>query len=82
MGLTQLQVADGAKLGARTVQRFEEGEVPTAVLTAIRMARLLGSSVEELFGAAVSADHQVHPRLGRPREERPSNASTAPDAAR
>lgn len=49
-GMTQPQLANLAKLPNYTVvQRYEHGRTVPAVDTAIRIARALGTTVEELF---------------------------------
>lgn len=48
--LTQPQVAELAKLSNYTVvQRYEKGKIEPSVSTAIRLARALHTTVEELF---------------------------------
>ena len=55
LGLTQLQFADKAKIPLRTYKRYEanatsnEHRIPDAV-TAIRIAKSLGTTVEGLWG--------------------------------
>lgn len=55
LGLTQLQFANRANIPQRTYKRYEadtankEYRVPDAV-TAIRIAKVLGTTVEELWG--------------------------------
>lgn len=58
LGLTQLQFANKAKISTRTYKRYEadttskEYRIPDAV-TAIKIARALDSTVEELWGTKV-----------------------------
>ncbi len=51
-GKTQAQVAKEAKIAERTYQDYEYNKSEPSVQTAIRIARVLDSTVEELFGAA------------------------------
>ena len=51
-GKTQAQVAEEAGVRERTYQYYEADEKEPRVRTAIRIARVLGSTVETLFGAA------------------------------
>ena len=67
-GIGQDELAHRAHVGRTLVQRFERGGVPLPIITAVRMARTLGTSVEELFADAVEAADAAekhHPRLGR-----------------
>jgi len=48
-GLTQVEVAKKAKIAERSYQYIEAGERLPNVLTAIRIAKALQSSCEELF---------------------------------
>lgn len=49
-GLTQVEVAKQAKVAERSYQSYEnEGQTPNA-RTAIRIAKVLASTVENLFG--------------------------------
>ena len=60
LGLTQLQFATQAKIPLRTYKRYEankdstEHRIPDAV-TAIRIAKTLGSTVENLWGEKAQA---------------------------
>ncbi len=49
MGLTQVQVADKAGIAERSYQYIEAGERSPNVQTAKRLAKVLNSTVEELF---------------------------------
>ena len=51
-GKTQAQVAKEAKVGERLYQDYEYDKREPGVRTAIRIARVLNRTVEELFGAA------------------------------
>lgn len=51
-GMTQAQVAKNAQIGERLYQDYEYGNKEPGVRTAIRIARVLNSTVEDLFGAA------------------------------
>lgn len=55
-GLTQVQVADQAGITEVCYQRYEYGKTNRAVRTAILIARALGSTVEDLFGAATPGE--------------------------
>lgn len=48
-GLTQVQVANKAKITARVYQYYEAGERKPSADTAILIAEALNSTVEELF---------------------------------
>ncbi len=48
-GLSQVEVAKKAKISERTYQRYESGERLPDVLTALIIADILNSAVEELF---------------------------------
>lgn len=48
-GLSQVEVAKKAKISERTYQRYENGERLPDVLTALIIADILNSAVEELF---------------------------------
>lgn len=51
-GKTQAQVAKEAKVSEVAYQLYEYGKREPGVRTAIRIARSLGRTVEDLFGAA------------------------------
>lgn len=51
MSLTQVQVAEKAQITVGAYQRYEYDKREPGVRTAIRIARILKSTVEELFGA-------------------------------
>lgn len=51
-GKTQAQVAKEAKVSEVAYQLYEYDKREPGVRTAIRIARALGRTVEELFGAA------------------------------
>lgn len=53
-GLTQVEVAKRAKIANRAYQNYENGKRTPRADVAIRIARAVDSSVEELFGAATS----------------------------
>ena len=54
-GKTQAQVAKETGISELAYQRYEYGKRTPSATTAIRIARALGSTVEELFGAATPA---------------------------
>ena len=54
-GKTQAQVAKEAAISELTYQRYEYDKREPGVRTALRIARALDSTVEELFGAATPA---------------------------
>ena len=58
-GKTQAQVAEEAMVTEAAYQRYEYGKREPRVRTAIRIARTLGSSVEQLFGAATPEEHRA-----------------------
>ncbi len=49
-GLTQQQLAEQVGVGRVTIARIEAGTQTPSVEIALAMARVLGRSVEELFG--------------------------------
>lgn len=51
-GLTQVEAAEKANVSYRAYQNYEAEEREPKVSAAIRIARALGSTVEDLFGAA------------------------------
>ena len=51
-GKTQAQVAKDAGVSELAYQRYEYGKRIPSATAAIRIARALGNTVEELFGAA------------------------------
>ena len=53
-GKTQAQVAKEAKVAERLYQDYEYDKCEPGVRTAIRIARALNSTVEDLFGAATT----------------------------
>ena len=56
-GITQRQLSTLAELTNYTVvQRYERGDVAPSVYVAIRIARALGTTVEELFPLEASDD--------------------------
>ena len=52
-GLTQLQVAEKANIAERMYQHYEYGTRKPCVQTAIRIAKALNRTVEELFDQSV-----------------------------
>lgn len=68
VGISQDELAHRVHVGRTLVQRFERGDVPLLVVSVVRMARELGTSVEDLFADAVEAAdaaERKHPKLGR-----------------
>lgn len=53
-GKTQAQVAKEARVAERLYQDYEYDKCEPGVRTAIRIARVLGSTVESLFGVTSS----------------------------
>jgi transcriptional regulator with XRE-family HTH domain len=51
-GLTQAQLAEAAELQTPAISRIESGQLGVSTSSAVRLARALGVSVAELFGAA------------------------------
>lgn len=51
-GKTQAQVAKEIKIAERAYQNYEYGVREPGVYTAIRIAQVLNSTVEQLFGSA------------------------------
>lgn len=61
-GKTQVQVANETKLTERTYQKYESGMSSKTIQTAIRIAKALGTTVENLWGFNTAADcHSVRP---------------------
>lgn len=52
LGLTQMQVAKEAQIAERLYQDYEYNKREPGVRTAIRIARVLNSTVEDIFGVA------------------------------
>jgi len=52
-GWSQDALADAANVRQARVSRLEQGVPPVAVLNALRIARALGTTVEDLFGECV-----------------------------
>ena len=48
-GLTQVEVAASAGISTRYYQNLEAGESAPTVAVALKIAKLLGATVEELF---------------------------------
>ena len=63
-GKTQAQVAKETGVNTRLYQYYEAGEKKPGVDTAIRIARSLRSTVEDLFGAATPEEE--NPPGGNP----------------
>lgn len=57
-GKTQRQVAQESRIGERSYQQYEYETREPNVRIAIRIARVLGSSVEALFGEAPSPNKE------------------------
>jgi putative transcriptional regulator len=51
LGITQSDLAERAMVSRQTIISLESGDYAPSVYLALRIARLLGSSVEELWGA-------------------------------
>ncbi len=49
-GLTQAQLADAAGVTRQTIIAIEKGNYTPSVLLALKLSRILGIAVEELFG--------------------------------
>lgn len=58
-GKTQAQVAKESEISESQYQNIEYGKCEPGVRTAIRIAGVLGSTVEELFGAAKDTTEAV-----------------------
>ena len=50
IGKTQAQVASEASVAVRLYQYYEAGQKTPSVTTALRIARSLGTTAEDLFG--------------------------------
>lgn len=59
IGLTQVQVAKKADITERDYRRYECSDRKPNVLTAIRIAKALGTTVEELWGNS-STNANIH----------------------
>lgn len=51
-GKTQAQIAKEVEISCRAYCYYEQGKKEPRVRTAIRIAQALGSTVEDIFGAA------------------------------
>ncbi len=62
MGLTQVKIAKESKITERGYQDYEYGKREPKVRTAIRIAKVLNSTVEELFpvSSAVTGDIEIN----------------------
>jgi transcriptional regulator with XRE-family HTH domain len=56
--MTQVQVARKSRIDIRGYQRYECGEQSPNVKAAIRIARVLGTTVEALFGDRVQQEQE------------------------
>lgn len=56
-GKTQVQVANETNLTERTYQKYESGMSAKTIQTAIRIAKSLGTTVEELWGVNPAITH-------------------------
>ena len=56
-GKTQAQVAKETELNVRMYQRYEAGTGAKTIQTAIRIAKSLGTTVEELWGVNPAIAH-------------------------
>ena len=68
-GLGQDELAHRTLVSRSLVQRFERGEVPLPIISAVRLARELGTTVDDLFADAVIAADAIekkHARHGKP----------------
>ena len=52
LGLTQEEIAKKADISTRSYQQYESGERIPKITTALLIARVLNSTVEELFAEA------------------------------
>lgn len=52
-GMTQMQIADVLRCPQTLVSQYERGVHTPSLHNAIRLARALGTTVEELFGGEV-----------------------------
>jgi transcriptional regulator with XRE-family HTH domain len=52
-GMTQMQIADVLRCQQTLVSQYERGVHTPSLHNAIRLARALGTTVEELFGGEV-----------------------------
>ena len=63
-GKTQAQVAKEAEVDVRLYQYYESGEKEPGVRKAIRIARVLGSTAEALFGEATPEHEEGREAIG------------------
>lgn len=54
--ITQQQLADAVELSRQTVNSIEKGRFVPSVMTALRLARYFGTSVDEIFSAVEETD--------------------------
>lgn len=59
LGKTQLQVAQEIGIAKNAYQRYEQGKVIPNVLLAIKIAKALQSSVENLWGTSNHSDYKT-----------------------
>jgi putative transcriptional regulator len=50
--ITQAELAEASEVSRQTIIAIEQGDYAPSVFLALRIARTLGSTVEDLFGAA------------------------------
>lgn len=50
--ITQAELAEASDVSRQTIIAIEQGDYAPSVFLALRIARTLGSTVEDLFGAA------------------------------
>lgn len=50
--VTQAELAEATEVSRQTIIAIEQGDYAPSVFLALRIARTLGSTVEDLFGAA------------------------------
>ena len=55
VGLTQVQVAAAAGISTRYYQNLEAGESAPTVAIALKIAKALGTTVEQIFGEGSEA---------------------------
>lgn len=58
LGLTQVEVAKKVKVVERTYQYIEANERTPSVITAMRIAKVLDSTVEELFNGLLEEENE------------------------
>lgn len=77
VGMTQEQLERAANVSQCLISELERGKCPRSVVLALRLARTLNTSVEELFGQYVDSAVGQEAHEERPRARRRGRVSSA-----